>query len=147
MPVPALSAARSLCELKNWNASNLELQKLLYIAHMFQLGETGNPLVTEPFEAWDYGPVVPQVYRHAKGFGSGPVRNVFNWIDPVPEGSELDTLRRTVQTTQGMSPGTLVAITHWPQGAWSQVYRPNTMGIVIPNQLIAQEYERRRQKT
>ncbi|WP_298618718.1 Panacea domain-containing protein [uncultured Zoogloea sp.] len=144
MVVPALSAARSVCELKDWTVSNLELQKLLYIAHMFRLGEAQAPLVAESFQAWDYGPVVPQVYRQVKGFGSGPIRNVFNWVPSVPPGPELDTLRRTVDLTRGMTAGTLVAITHWPQGAWSKVYQPNTTGITIPNHLIAQEYEERR---
>jgi|GEM_PF-6636616 len=58
MAVHALSAARAICELRDWEVSNLELQKILYIAHMVYLGETdSHPLIKENFEAWDYGPV------------------------------------------------------------------------------------------
>ena len=41
----------------------LKLQKLVYIAHGYYLALTGgNPLVNEPFEAWDYGPVNRTLY-------------------------------------------------------------------------------------
>jgi len=40
MTVSASAAAKRMCERSGWTLSNLELQKLLYIAHMFHLGET-----------------------------------------------------------------------------------------------------------
>jgi uncharacterized phage-associated protein len=51
MAVSVASAAKRLCEKTGWTLSNLELQKILYIAHMFHLGETGQPLVPGHFEA------------------------------------------------------------------------------------------------
>jgi len=49
--VPALLAARTICELRDWSVSNLELQKILYFAQMIHLGETdGHPLIGENFE-------------------------------------------------------------------------------------------------
>jgi uncharacterized phage-associated protein len=94
MAISVLSAGRTLCELRGWSVSNLELQKILYLAHMYYLGRHGGPLIREEFEAWDYGPVVPELYHHVKGFGGGPVRNVFHWIDPVaPNTPEYAALR------------------------------------------------------
>jgi len=146
MTVSALSAARTLCELRGWQVSNLELQKILYLAHMFFLGEQGEPLVHEDFQAWEYGPVIPEVYQHAKGFGSGPVRNVFHWVPPVPEGSrEYVALSEAAEGTKNMSSGRLVAATHWKNGAWSEYYRSDHRGIVIPNSAILQEYKAREQ--
>jgi len=148
MAVSVLSAARSLCQLRDWTVSNLELQKILYIAHMFHLGKTGGaPLIREDFEAWDYGPVVPELYRRARGFGSDPVRNVFHWEPEVPANApEFFSLREAAEATKGMSSGRLVAITHWPQGAWYQCYKPGVRGIAIPDPLILAEY-RARQST
>lgn len=143
MPVSALSAARSLCQMRDWSLSNLELQKILYIAHMLHLGEHGKPLVAENFEAWDYGPVVPKLYRRVKGFGSEPIRNVFHWVPEIDSSStEFAALKDAVEQTRSMSPGQLVSITHWPKGAWYEVYKPNHKGIVIPNDLIADEYRK-----
>lgn len=50
--------------------SNLKLQKLLYYVQGFNLARFGEPLFTEPIEAWLYGPVVPCVYEHFKEYGS-----------------------------------------------------------------------------
>jgi uncharacterized phage-associated protein len=144
MTINALSAARSLCELRSWTVSNLELQKILYVAQMYHLGQTGEPLVAEGFEAWDYGPVVPAVYARAKGFGKGPVPNVFHWIPPAPPASrEHQTLQAISESTRNFTPGQLVDITHWEGGAWAAVYQPGQKGIRIPNGLILNEYKAR----
>lgn len=144
MTVHALSAARSLCELRNWGISNLELQKVLYVAQMYHLGMTNTPLIAEAFEAWDYGPVVPDVYARAKGFGKSAIPNVFHWVPPVPEGTnEMATLKAISASTKNFTPGQLVDITHWVGGAWAKVYRPNEKGITIPNGLILDEYRAR----
>jgi uncharacterized phage-associated protein len=144
MAVSALSAARTLCELRNWAVSNLELQKILYIAQMFHLGQTGRPLINEKFEAWDYGPVVPELYSRAKAFGKAPVRNVFHWIPDVPfDAPEYKSLAQAANATRDMTSGQLVSVTHWSGGAWSQCYRPNERGVVIPNSMILDEYRAR----
>ena len=141
MAVSALSAARTVCEMRGWRVSNLELQKILYLAHMFHLGRTGQPLISENFEAWDYGPVVPKLYHRAKGFGSGHVKNVFHWISDVPnELTAYDVLEEVTDATNDLSPGRLVALTHSDSGAWAQYYRPGARGIVIPNPAILAEY-------
>jgi uncharacterized phage-associated protein len=145
MAFPALSAAHTLCQVRDWSISNLELQKILYLAHMYHMASHGGaPLINEAFEAWDYGPVVPVVYRHVKGFGSGPIKNVFHWIPSVPlNAAEYKTLREVSDNTRSMTAGQLVANTHWDSGAWASVYRPNTHGLKISNAAILDEYRRR----
>lgn len=56
--------------------SNMKLQKLLYYAQGFALAILGRPLFSEDFEAWEYGPVVPSVYKQYKKYG-------FKAIPPV----------------------------------------------------------------
>lgn len=148
MSVSALSAARTICELRDWNVSNLALQKILYIAQMIHLGQHHEPLIVEHFEAWEYGPVVPEVYHRAKGFGNEPVRNVFHWIADVDEGKlEHASLAEAVRITKDLSPSRLVGITHWQKGAWYRSYRDGARGTVIPNELIAEEYRARTEAT
>jgi uncharacterized phage-associated protein len=102
------------------------------------------PLISESFEAWDYGPVVPDLYRRAKGFGKGPVRNVFHWIPKVPQDSpDYAVLREVEEATRGISPGRLVSITHWEDGAWARYYIAGSRGIRIPNSAILDEYRER----
>jgi uncharacterized phage-associated protein len=51
--------------------SNLKLQRLLYYAQGFHLALYDAPLFSDPIEAWNYGPVVPSVYREYNHHGSG----------------------------------------------------------------------------
>lgn len=53
--------------------TNLKLQKLLYYAQGFYLAMYDKPLFPESIEKWMHGPVVPEVYREYKTFGSGPI--------------------------------------------------------------------------
>lgn len=53
--------------------SNMKLQKLVYIAHGWMLGITGNPLIKNRVEAWQWGPVIPDLYHPLKKYGSGIV--------------------------------------------------------------------------
>lgn len=145
MPVSGLSAARSLCEMRDWRVSNLEIQKILYLAQMFHLGQHEIPLLNEGFEAWDYGPVVPVVYGRVRGFGSAPVRNVFNGVAPVQAGTpEYDILAEAERVTRDISPGQLVKITHLPNGAWANNYVAGRRHTAIPNGDILDEYRLRR---
>mgnify|MGYP001005556689 CR=1 FL=1 len=73
MTISSLSAARLACEIRNWELTNLELQKILYIAHVAHLGSLDRPLIEEPFEAWDFGPVIANLYHYIKGFGSNKI--------------------------------------------------------------------------
>ena len=142
MAYPALSVAKHMLEASGWRLTNLQLQKLLYIAHMLWLGERGEPLVEESFEAWDYGPVVPVVYHRAKCFGARAIR----WLDAPSEIDDPDVrehLDDVVNKLGGLTGGQLVAITHWNKGAWAKRYRPELNGLRIANDLILQEYRDR----
>jgi len=53
--------------------TNLWLQKLLYFAQGQQLARSGECLFSDRIEAWDYGPVVPNVYHKYKVCGKSPI--------------------------------------------------------------------------
>jgi uncharacterized phage-associated protein len=148
MAVSALSAAKTICMLRDWSVSNLEVQKILYLAHMYHMGvHDGSPLIREPFEAWNYGPVVPELYHRMKTFGSGPVQNVFHWIEPVPMVTpEFASLREAVEGTRNLRASQLVANTHSMGGAWAATYHPNVTGLKIPNAAILNDFRNRANK-
>ena len=53
--------------------SNLKLQKLVYYAQGYCLAIHDRPLFVEPIEAWEHGPVVPELYRSFKQHGAQPL--------------------------------------------------------------------------
>lgn len=144
MPVPTFAAAQRICEIGNWNVTNLKLQKVLYMAHMVHLGRSptrGIPLVDGLFEAWDYGPVEPELYRKVRIFGDKPVQDIF-FVGPLAPSSELEILNETCDRLLDKSPAQLVAMTHWEHGAWARNYQPG-LSRVIPTQHIIAEYDAR----
>lgn len=56
--------------------TQMQLQKLVYIAHGWNLGLNGEPLVSEAPEAWTYGPVFSDLYDHTKFFGKAPINRL-----------------------------------------------------------------------
>ena len=53
--------------------TNLKLQKLLYILYARYYNKTQNALFSNRFEAWQYGPVLSDVYEIFKAEGSNPI--------------------------------------------------------------------------
>jgi len=81
MTYAANDIAKHILELSNPEVgdmiSNLKLQKLLYYVQGFHLAMYDQPLFNEDIYAWQYGPVVPEVYHEYKALGPGAI--------PVPE--------------------------------------------------------------
>lgn len=142
MATPLNSAAQFICEKSNWKITQLSLQKILYLANMVHLGRGFGSLVPGRFEAWDYGPVHPELYRKVSMFGSRPIRNVF-WTRSKPEGSAHEVLSEACNTLLNRSPGDLVRNTHWRNGAWAKHYSTGARNVVIPEASIIDEYKAR----
>ena len=139
------SVAKFICEKGGWQISNLQLQKLLYLSQMIHMGQNdGLRLVEADFQAWDYGPVVRQLYSKVRMFGAGPIRDVFYSARPFKQD---DPRRQTLDQICGQllsyTPAQLVDMTHWPQGAWAKHYVPGLRGIPIPDEDIRAEYQLR----
>ena len=144
MPISSLSAARYLGGLSGWSKTNLELQKILYIAHMIHLGRQNAPLVENNFQAWYLGPVLPDLYHEAKIYGANPVQDIFFSEDSLEKDSpESTTLADTYSIVKNFSGSRLIAITHCDYGAWSKNYKPNERHVIIPNEDILEEYHQR----
>lgn len=142
MAVTSSAAANRLCEKTDWALTQLSVHKGLFLAHMTYLGRTkGDPLLSENFQAWDYGPVLPSLYHELKMFGRKPVKNIF-WHSGIPDGTlEAEIIDSIAGQIKGISPTALVHFTHDPKGAWAKNYKPGLKGCVISNKDILDEYE------
>src|SRR5690349_21009730 len=50
--------------------TQMKLQKLVYFAQGYHLAKYNTPLIKENFQAWKFGPVVPEIYQDFKLYGS-----------------------------------------------------------------------------
>lgn len=121
----------------------LQVQKLVYFCHAWMLGVYGEPLLTQPFQAWLYGPVVPVLYRSLKSFGSEPVDRLIGGFEVARLGEQERRIVDQVFERYGHLSGTeLMKLTHIPGSPWYQVYFDPQRGrtAVIPDDLIRRYY-------
>ena len=114
--------------------SNLQLQKILYYIQREFL-RNNSYAFSESIEAWQFGPVVPEVYYKFCGSGSLPIMMKLQPIDIAPK--DKDLIDKIVTEKRQLDPWTLVEDTHKDGGAWATVYK-NGLGVreVIPVELI-----------
>ena len=102
MAIDTFQAAKYLAKKSGWKYTNLELQKLLYIAHMIHLGKTGEPLFEDAFEAWNYGPVIPGLYYFLKSY----LGKAWEIGSLQQRGSQIEPIL-SLRTSQGVKTTTL----------------------------------------
>ena len=73
---------------ENIKVTPMKLQKLLYYVCVKYVKETGEMPVSEPFEVWQYGPVIPSVYHEFKSFRAAGINKVAR--DAKGEASVVD---------------------------------------------------------
>lgn len=142
MSISALQAAKVACEASGWKLTNLQLQKILYMAHMVFAGRHHGAMLIDDdrFEAWDYGPVSPSVYHYVSSFGPRPIENIFRRVEDPHEGEEVSVIREAVKSLGHLPAFRLVNITHAGIGAWNANYKPGVYNSPIPQEDIVKEY-------
>jgi uncharacterized phage-associated protein len=124
--------------------TNMQLQKLVYFAHGWSLALLGKPLVSDQVEAWEFGPVMPDLYRSLARWGSGPVGESTHTRVKAGLGAEEDELLEEVYNGYGhRSAYQLSSLTHLVGSPWEKTFSPNERGKIIPNDLIAEYFGER----
>ena len=149
--------------------TQLQLQKLVYIAHGWTLAYCGEPLTASEPEAWDRGPVYRELREKISHAGSKPVTRKIHENDANPfaifasenRGAEIvgrfnqieDQIINLVWGRYGHLRGfTLSDLTHQPDTPWHNTYHRRGKNAPISNAEIeahysdlAQELEAQRQ--
>lgn len=129
----------------------MTLLKVIYFAHAWYLAKYNQPLVAQPFEAWQYGPVNRVVYDQYKDYKDKPIDKMATYFDPVsmsyvPANCSLDTkttkfLENIFDYYSQFHPFKLSDLTHEEDGPWHAIWeraeKQAVPGMVIPNEMIA----------
>jgi uncharacterized phage-associated protein len=152
MPFPAAAIANEFIRrglTENIGVDPLKVQKLVYLAHGWHLAFLGTPLICENIEAWEYGPVVPELYREFRRFGFSSISREMKLPDNVPpfDGQTSALLDEVWKTYRNKSGVELSMLTHEPGYAWDLTRRMNEgrwNSHVIDNSLIRDEFLKRK---
>src|SRR5699024_9478304 len=122
------------------NCTHLKLQKLLFFFYEKYINKYKTTPFSEKFLAWDYGPVVPEVYDVYKIYGRSSIQNreddsvqimkeedfklsVYSRFKKTPiYGNVLETLEDTLDEYGEKSANELVSITHQEGSPWDKVF-------------------------
>lgn len=130
-------------KLNNNGVSNLRLQKLLYYVQAEFLLEQGVGAFKEEIEAWDFGPVVPEVYHMYKMFGREDiVYPLYMFIDSVDkiEQNDREIIDDVLKRSKNIPTMELVNMT-LQEEPWKDAYEyAKLMGVGIISKESIREY-------
>lgn len=118
--------------------TQMQLLKLVYIAHGWMLATGGQPLIYNQVEAWQYGPVIPELYHELKYYGAKPIERPVLVGPAIFTPHEEQVIEFTFKNYGRFSAFQLSDITHAPNTPWSQTYGVREH---IPDSLIANHYK------
>ena len=100
--------------------TNLKLQKMLYFEQVYFLATLNRPLFSGRIEAWEYGPVVPCIYRQYKKNGSNPI--ISEKYTSTLSDEDKKEMRQVWRLFGGYSASRLISITH-ANDPWKDAYK------------------------
>ncbi len=144
LPYDSRQIANRLISLVNQRGQSMSIMRLLklaYMVHGWTLAIIDKPLVNDYVQAWRYGPVIPSIYYPFRPYGVHALQQIpivkENAID-----EETDNLMDSVfGIYMHLSDSQLSHLTHIKGGPWDITYKPNKLGIVIPNELISEHFK------
>jgi uncharacterized phage-associated protein len=120
--------------------TNMQLQKLVFLAHGVSLASLECPLTFHNIHAWQWGPVLPQLYKRFSKYGSNCVESPAECEEVVPENAEENEVITLVWKKFGHLTGPqLSSLTHQTGSPWDITWNSDQYG-VIPNELIQNYY-------
>ena len=128
--------------------SQMQIQKLAYVAHGWNLAINGEPLIAESPEAWDNGPVFRSIWDHVKDWGYGVKSCLLT--DPFTkrpytanisdkEKAVIDHVWERYKKYSGIE---LSTMTHKPGTPWFKAYYDRRRNAPLLNDDILDHYTR-----
>ncbi len=132
-PVTVANSLIYLAQKHSKRITQMQLQKLVYIAHGWYLAINGKPLINSQVQAWQYGPVIPELYQATKMYGADPINGFLGFssdsLFPEHSASQLRVPDADADTWQlleviwnrygQLSGAQLSALTHQDGTPWS----------------------------
>jgi uncharacterized phage-associated protein len=132
------------CDKKGRQLNHTSLQKIVYFCHVWFLVRLRRPLIKHKFEAWEFGPVLPYLYREFKNYDRSPVTSRATQINPLDGTTRIVEHRFDLQTAalledvvefySRLRANDLTELSHVRGGPWDVVW--NHAGSAKPGMKI-----------
>ena len=130
--------------------TQLQLYKIVYFAHGWYLATYKRKLVTQPFEAWNYGPVVRVLRDAFKDFGKEVITakaerfDLFTGellaVEPVSDDADANFIKQVVDFYHIYDGWELSDLTHEEGSPWDRVWNAKkpvgNLGLRIDDEAI-----------
>lgn len=130
--------------------THMQLQKLVYLAHGWNLAVNGDLLTRDDIEAWSYGPVIRRLYDALTKFGRAAIPRLIRWGEDTPFSSDDDgpaiedfstdekAVLDSVWDNYGSFPAfKLSALTHEPNTPWHAAFQSGRNKVISPDSIKA----------
>ena len=132
MPYSAEAVANAFFDIaaaNNKQLTNMQLQKLVFLAQGYSLALLERCMFENHIHAWQWGPVIPRLYKKLQQFGSGTVTSRLEAVDSVAKDSEEYQIVEGVWGAYKDSSGAeLSALTHREGSPWSKAWAAKHFG-------------------
>jgi uncharacterized phage-associated protein len=132
----------TLASSEGMSLPNRQLQLLVFLSHGYSLAIIDRPLYFHNTHAWNWGPVIPKLYKSLQKYRGNFVTDLLKTDDELPANSDEAEIVRAVWESYGHLYGSqLSALTLRADAPWKVTWESNKFGI-IPQPLIAAHYKR-----
>jgi uncharacterized phage-associated protein len=135
------------------SVSNMAVNKIVFFSHAAFLSLQNKPLILQRFEAWEWGPVVQDLYHAFKKFDDAPIVDRATKLDRATAryvvceyrfaANDLDLLREVVDFYIRIPAIKLSDMSHVEGGPWFRVWHhegKSNPGMLISNTSIREHY-------
>lgn len=141
---PAVDVANFFVKHSGYTNTQLQIQKLTYIAHGHSLALRKKALFKDRVEAWVHGPVIPSIYKAFQKWGLNPIGNTSGPTSKPFDSEEFDFLDAVFKNYGKFCGYYLSQLTHDEgkgQTPWAKNYRKGG-NVVIPDQDTKAYYDK-----
>lgn len=134
-PYDARAIANLLLDLaaeRKVELTQISVLKILYFSHGWYLSVNNEPLITQEFEAWKYGPVIKVVRDEFKEFESKPITrratklniltNERSIVEPELSDEDSSFVLSIFNAYHVYDAWQLSEITHEPESPWDRIW-------------------------
>lgn len=120
----------------------LQVIKLTYYCQAWMLAMFGRPMFNQKVQAWQHGPIIPDVYHGVKQYGSNHVLSPIKVPHEIFDDEERHILREVYKVYGKFTGLELSSMTHMKGTPWDQVRKdgPLIYNKVIDNDIIQKHY-------